>query len=366
MTVVCRNGDLQPIFDEYQKLSLLSGLVLNAAKTEVFNFTPSPHTLSRVAYMGKLYSVGRKDKIRACGIWLANNTEEEYQDNIVSRIKIMEATILSWGKRQLSLNGRMVLAKTFLLSQIVFPAQVLKIQKKEIKKIEKLIYSFVNGSKNLYGPERIARNNLKASKENGGINGIDVACFVQSIVLRTFCKATVHHKALRELQLSMTASLDDISVSAKVALRANLRNHAREIAIPDLAELELISGIPLSTVLSINSRAAIAANTESLVSLASLQTAFNARRSPGSLGIIMRALPRQIATLIRAGLLSRAPVAVVWLNESGICRGDMITSSNLRKDLMKEKLPSLEVRLERIFKRADWPPPPPPRVLRSL
>ena len=278
----------------------------------------------------------------------------------------MEATILSWGKRQLSLNGRMVLAKTFLLSQIVFPAQVLKIQKKEIKKIEKLIYSFVNGAKNLYGPERIARNNLKASKENGGINGIDVACFVQSIVLRTFCKATVHHKALRELQLSMIASLDDISVSAKVALRANFRNHAREIAIPDLAELELISGIPLSTVLSINSRAANAANTESLVSLASLQTAFNARRSPGSLGIIMRALPRQIATLIRAGLLSRAPVAVVWLNKSGICRGDMITSSNLRKDLMKEKLPSLEVRLERIFKRADWPPPPGPIIAISI
>ena len=31
VTIVCRNGNLQPIFDEYERLSLLSGLSLNAS-----------------------------------------------------------------------------------------------------------------------------------------------------------------------------------------------------------------------------------------------------------------------------------------------------------------------------------------------
>ena len=45
--------------------------------------------------------------------------------------------------------------------------------RKEVKRIEKLIYAFVNGARNLYGPERIARSNLKAPKAKGGINAID-------------------------------------------------------------------------------------------------------------------------------------------------------------------------------------------------
>ena len=77
------------------------------------------------------HQLGRKDKIRTCGIWLAESPETEYQENIISRIQVMESIVLGWGKRQLSLNGRMVLAKTFLLSQIVFPAQVVEIQKRK-------------------------------------------------------------------------------------------------------------------------------------------------------------------------------------------------------------------------------------------
>ena len=359
VTIVCRNGDLQPIFDEYHRLSVLSGLVLNADKTEVFNFIQSPNIRSRVTYMGRIFELGRIDKIRACGIYLATDTEVEYQENIISRIKIMESMILGWGRRQISLSGRMVLAKTYLLSQIVFPAQVVSIRKKEVKRIEKLLYSFVNGARNLYGPERIARSNLKASKENGGINGIDVECFIQSIVVRNFCKAASLHRALGDLQLSLTASIDDISVGAKSILRNNCRKFAEGFAMPDLNEIEIISGSPLSILLTPNSRAAEAAVAESIDSLSSLQLAYNARRGAlRGLSVIMRAIPKQIATLIRAGLLVRAPIAVTWMSTSGITRGDKLSSSCLRKALMEEKYPSLEVRLEKIYKRADWPPPP--------
>ena len=117
---------------------------------------------------------------------LARAPPDEYKFNVLDRIERMESIVKGWGRRSLTLNGRMILAKTFLLSQIVYPAQSVAIGKKEIKKIEKLIYSFVNGARNLYGPERIARTNLKALKAKGGINGIDVDSFIKSLTIKQF------------------------------------------------------------------------------------------------------------------------------------------------------------------------------------
>ena len=99
--------------------------------------------------MDKVFEIGRVNKMRICGVWLARETPLEYKLNVLNKIDDMEAIVRSWGRRSLTLNGRMILAKTFLLSQIVYQAQVISFGKKEIKKIEKLIYSFVNGASTL-------------------------------------------------------------------------------------------------------------------------------------------------------------------------------------------------------------------------
>ena len=73
-----------------------------------------------------------------------------------------------------------------------------------MKRIEKLIYGFVNGSKNLYGPERISRATLKAPKELGGINGIDVDSFTQAIAVKQFIKAARSHRTLGPIQFNFS------------------------------------------------------------------------------------------------------------------------------------------------------------------
>ena len=116
VTIICRNANHQPIFTEYERLSKLSGLVLNADKTEIFNFCVSQVRSSRVSYLGKIHEVGRVDKIKICGMTLASDDATEYQHNVLSRITAMENIVASWGRRFLSINGRMILAKSFLLS----------------------------------------------------------------------------------------------------------------------------------------------------------------------------------------------------------------------------------------------------------
>ena len=43
VTIICKNRALQPIFAEYERFCNVSGLILNADKTEVFNFIQSQH-----------------------------------------------------------------------------------------------------------------------------------------------------------------------------------------------------------------------------------------------------------------------------------------------------------------------------------
>ena len=354
VTVVCRNAVLQPIFSEYERFSLISGLVLNADKTEVFNFIRSPQNRSRISYLEKDYVLDRKEEIKMCGIWIARDEVREYKRNVLERIELMEAIIMGWGRRNLSLNGRMILAKTFLLSQIVFPAQVIKIQKKEIKKIEKLIYAFVNGAKNLYGPERIARLTLKAPKEQGGINGIDVESFVKSIMAKQFAKAAENHVTLSKLQ---SLELDGISQTARLSFRQNYRSFAQEYAMPDLQQLGLISGIPVNLFTTTGTTAARFVTLEDIASLWDLQSVFHNRRHNRSrISTILKALPRPVANLVRAGSLIQHPIKLVWFRQSGITEHKQISAKTIRKDLFNARYPNLRVRLDKIHKRADWPP----------
>ena len=253
---MCRNEDLQPIFAEYEKLSAISGLMLNAEKTEVFNLIQSPINSNRIMYRGISHLVNRVDKIIICGMCIASEPAIEYQHNVLNRLTIMEGIVESWGRRHLTMNGRMLLAKTFLLSQVVFPAQFTLIGTKEVKKIERLIYAFVNGARNLYGPEHISRRYLKAERTNGGINGIDVSSFVTAIAMRQFGKADQFSSPLRSLQASVISPKDDICKVVSNQLKSGMVKFLRNNPIPDIPQLDLISSFPISILLKQSSIAA--------------------------------------------------------------------------------------------------------------
>ena len=354
VAIICRNASLQQIFSEYERFGKMSGLILNADKTKVFNFCQSPNRLNRVSYMGKDCNLGRVEAIRICGIWLAEATPVEYKHNVLDKITAMEAKVLGWGRRHLSLVGRMTIAKTFLLSLIVFPAQVVKINKPEI---EKLIYSFVNGANNLYGPERISRSNLKAPKDRGGIDGIDVDSFVKSLAVKQFEKAARTHRKLGSLQGIMDYQADDIAGEARAALRTLSRMCADSHSMPDLEQPVLISGIPLVSLLIPTTNAAKFAAQENMSNLGQLQFALVGRRRIRSkILAIMRALPKPFAALIRRGVLIQAPSKLVWFSNEHIKSCESVTTKEMRTSLLSLRVPNLGVKLGKIYKPVDWPP----------
>ena len=357
VTIICKNSSLQPLFLDYENFSMISGLTLNADKTEVFNLTDSPLVLSRVRYMDKVFEIGRVNKMRICGVWLARETQLEYKLNVLNKIDDMEAIVRSWGRRSLTLNGRMILAKTFLLSQIVYQAQVISFGKKEIKKIEKLIYSFVNGASTLYGPERIARVHLKAPKDSGGLNGIDVDSFIKAMAIKQFGKAMEKNRTLEALQRSIECPLDGISTVARSMYRANYRKFSANFAIPDLHQIELISGIPASLYLNATSHAARLVSQANIETLGDLQRLFTSGRVRSTCSKILRALPSHTANLIRMNCLVQSPKKILWLGDTDLVQINATSSKAIRLSVLNCKFQSLEVKLEKVYKRLDWPPP---------
>ena len=356
ITVVCRNEDLQPIFAEYERLSSISGLKLNADKTEVFNLIRSPAINNRVNYCGSTYAIGRVEKIVICGMCISPDSVVEYQRNVLNRIEQMEGIVASWGRRHLTLNGRMLLAKTFLLSQIVFPAQFTQIGVKEVKKIERLIYSFVGGARNLYGPEKISRKYLKADKAMGGISGVDVGCFVKAIAIRQFGKAANLSRALSSLQSSIIAATDEIcSITLKqhkLSLMASLKSHP----IPDLQQIELISNSPLNVIINPRSNSAKLVVRHGLCDLYSIQNAIIAGTvHRQSISCILRGLPQAISRLIRAqSLLNSQPRYVLAIDNNEV---DITTATSkvIKQALMSQSKVAESIDLNKIHWRNDLP-----------
>jgi len=104
----------------------------------------------------------------------------------------------------------MIILKTFALSQLVFSSQFMNLKTQDVKRVESLCYKFVWNGK----MDRIKRAYLKNKKEVGGINGVDIECFVRAIQTRQFLKAEMRSEMLRSIQ-SNPLSNEDITISAR-------------------------------------------------------------------------------------------------------------------------------------------------------
>jgi hypothetical protein len=325
---------------------------LNADKTEILNLTDSQTTVSDVIYLGHNYALGRVNYIKVCGLWIGDSEEVVYERNVMQKIVLMEGIILSWRRRFLSLNGRMILAKVFLLSQIVFTAQACVIKVKEIKKIERLIYSFVSGNRLLYGPERIARTTLKAPKVGGGINGVDVDSFIKTIVLRQFVKASNNHHVLSAIQLSNFSMQDGISDFASNFLRSHYRKYLdMQFNMPNFDQILTISGIPIRLLVNQKNRAFQLVKEANFENIYSVQCAFaNQRLSLTHRNIIAKALPKVCGRMISNNQAMDAVRMMPICMDSDLLDVSQAKPWQIKLGLAEKRLGTLKVDVGKIYK----------------
>ncbi len=146
-----------------------SGLELNADKTEILRIGHLKEHEVRLSinYMGKYYEIRNVDQMNICGLYFCNDPAVEYDNNILSKVERFELQLKKWMCRNLTLEGKILIIKTYGLSQLIYNLQCYGILQKELVLVERLIFKFVwskDWSK-LHVCERIKRSVLKAEYE---------------------------------------------------------------------------------------------------------------------------------------------------------------------------------------------------------
>ena len=206
VTTLDDQDSLDQIFKEYERLSLRSGLELNADKTEIIRL----HTVGvhppyvRIKYLSNDYRIDLVEKLKICGVFYSNDKVEEYKLNILDKIDKLKNQLRKWMVRHLTLEGKVLIVKTFGLSQLIYNLQCYEINSDDLVKIERLIFKFMwskTWDENKKCTERIKRSILKNDFEHGGIKAPDVESLNRALKLKQFlrsCNADHHISHLQK------------------------------------------------------------------------------------------------------------------------------------------------------------------------
>ena len=94
----------------------------------------------------------------------------------MEKIKKMKNCIQVWKSRDLTLKGKVLIIKTFLISQIDYEIEMKSIPKNIVKEIDKILWNFLwNGKQPLVNKQTIC---LEVKK--GGLNMINLNTFIQA------------------------------------------------------------------------------------------------------------------------------------------------------------------------------------------
>lgn len=104
-------------------------------------------------------------------------------DNV---IKKMDPLFKSWSKRSLSTLGKILIAKTFGISQAIYLMQPLSLKDEHYKRINAVLYKFIWNRHYLAAkaPGRIKRAIVTCSIKQGGLGLLDIRELVESLKIK--------------------------------------------------------------------------------------------------------------------------------------------------------------------------------------
>jgi hypothetical protein len=145
VSVICTNDkkSIQGVFDEYNRLTERSGLELNADKTEILKLNDPTQILIDFKYNGQHLKIESITNLKICGIYFCSNLDEEYKLNVTDKITKLSYKIKLWTPRQLTMEGKVLIVKTFGLSQLIYNMQSVGFKELDIKNAERIIFKFL-------------------------------------------------------------------------------------------------------------------------------------------------------------------------------------------------------------------------------
>ena len=182
---------VQEIFNEYQRLTRMSGLQLNADKTELLHLKSNNLLVRnpsfRIQYCRQQYILTTKPEVKVNGVLLMQDENQMRLNNVDAVYRKIDSQLKSWSKRSLSVLGKILIVKTFGVSQVIFLMQSMTIKEPDFKKLNSLLYKFIWNRHYLAAkaPERIRREIVNKNIRLGGLGMLDIEALDKGLKVRT-------------------------------------------------------------------------------------------------------------------------------------------------------------------------------------
>jgi len=72
----------------------------------------------------KTFYVNTVESVKICGITFSSNAGLAYEKNVIEKINRLKKKLLSWQFRNLTMGGKILVTKTFGISQLIYSMQV--------------------------------------------------------------------------------------------------------------------------------------------------------------------------------------------------------------------------------------------------
>ena len=178
---------------EVERFRMFSGLVLNRNKSIgmwLGSIKDNPEGGEGIRWLKAT------EHIKILGTYFSADTESSLLvENWNTKIESIKLLIMNWSKRNISIWGKCLVAKTFLLSKINYAIQSLALPDNILTIINNLIFKFIwrsDSNKNSF--ERINRNTLCLDIEHGGLGMISIEDQQQVMLLRWLHRLHARHK----------------------------------------------------------------------------------------------------------------------------------------------------------------------------
>ena len=198
-TVKDSHRSVQAIFYEYERLTKISGLELNADKTEILRLGSEIETRYVVNYMGEIHRLDTKEKIKINGILFQRDGDRRRRENIEAVKEKITNQLKKWTRRSLSTIGKILILKTFGISQIIFLMQSMELKDADIKALNLILYKFIwnRHFQAPKAPERIKRSIMNTPVKLGGYGMLDIAELDKSLKIKAIGRLfTTNHPLL--------------------------------------------------------------------------------------------------------------------------------------------------------------------------
>ena len=206
MTLFIKNSkDLLLAIADIERFGSLTGLQLNKNKSYGMwvgcssRCTEAPGDINWVVY---------GENIKILGIYFNSELESSLiSKNWTEKINKVKRMIKKWHKRNISLYGKIIIAKTFLISQFTYLMQSLALPVEVLNEIDTLIFKFLWQKKysETKANEKIKRSILCRKVSDGGLNMISIKTQQKVFYLKWLKKRfaiDTDHKCSVEKQLT--------------------------------------------------------------------------------------------------------------------------------------------------------------------